>query len=53
MGDALGTLADVLSVVGGVAGIVGNALSAGADFKEMRQGREAARALRTRLGQPA
>jgi hypothetical protein len=40
-------------VAGGVAGIVGNTMSAGADFREMRQGREAARALRARLGQPA
>jgi hypothetical protein len=53
MGDALGSLTGVLSVAGGVAGIVGNAMSAGADFREMRQGREAARALRARLGQPA
>ena len=43
MGDALGNLAGTFSVVGGVAGIVGNALSAGADFREMRSGREAAR----------
>jgi hypothetical protein len=53
MGDALGSLTGVLSVAGGVAGIVGNAMSAGADFREMRQGREAARALRARLGQSA
>ena len=53
LGDALGSLAGVLSVGGGVAGIVGNALSAGADVREMRQGREAASALRARLAQPA
>jgi len=52
LGGALGTLAGVLSIAGGVAGIVGNALSAGADFREVRQGREAARALRVRLGHP-
>lgn len=52
MGDALGSLTGVLSVAGGVAGIVGNAMSAEADFREMRQGREAARALRARLSQP-
>jgi hypothetical protein len=52
MGDALGSLTGALSMVGGVGGIVGNALSAGADFREMRQGREAARTLRARLSQP-
>lgn len=53
MGDALGSLTGVSSVVGGMAGIVGSALPSGADFREMRNGREAARALRARLGQPA
>jgi hypothetical protein len=53
MSDAAGALTGVLSTVGGVAGIVGNALSAAADFREMRHGREAARALRARLGQSA
>jgi hypothetical protein len=46
-------LTGLLSTVGGVAGLVGNALSAVADYREMRHGREAARALRDRLGQSA
>ena len=53
VGGAFSALAGVLSVAGGMAAIAGSALSAGADFREMRQGREAARALRARLGQPA
>lgn len=55
-GDALGSLVGIFSQAGSVfqiADMVKQAIEAGADYKEVRQGHAAARALRARLEPPA
>ena len=54
-GDALGSLAGIFSQAGSVfqiAELVNQAIEAAADYKEVRQGRAAARALSARLKPP-
>jgi hypothetical protein len=54
-GDTLGGLLDLVTKFGGIvqlAGAVGQFMEARADYREMRQGRAAARALRAKISAP-